>query len=157
MPRTCTICDHPKRFEIDVALATKSAGFRKLATAYKVHESALYRHARNCSMTLHKAMKEIMADALGRAESRTILQQMAALHQRALAILARAEAADELDTALRAVRECRGNLELLARLDGTLTPASAPATGPITIQVQYVDRPTVVQPGSTPAQLEEGE
>ncbi len=42
------------------------------------------------------------------------------LQDRALAILGRAESAGELRTALAAIRETRGNLELLAKLLGDL-------------------------------------
>jgi len=45
------------------------------------------------------------------------------LQAKTLALLARAEAAGDLRTALAAVREARGNLELLGRLAGQLEGA----------------------------------
>lgn len=42
------------------------------------------------------------------------------MHRRALSILGKAEEAGELRTALSAIREARGNLELLAKLLGEL-------------------------------------
>lgn len=71
---------------------------------------------------------------------------MQSLHQRCLALLSRAEASGNIETALRAIREARGNLELLGRLDGTLLPNSQP-TGEVTINVHYVDR----MPAAIPA------
>jgi hypothetical protein len=45
---------------------------------------------------------------------------------------------------LRAVREARGNLELLGRLDGTLTALRPAAkSGKVEITVNYVDRPII--------------
>lgn len=54
------------------------------------------------------------------AEADDLLGQVRALQGRALTILDKAEAAGDLRTALTAIREARGNLELLARLLGEL-------------------------------------
>ena len=54
------------------------------------------------------------------AEADDLLDQVGDLQRRALAILDRAEEAGELRTALSAIREARGNLELLAKLLGEL-------------------------------------
>jgi len=53
-------------------------------------------------------------------EADNLLDQVGDLQRRALAILDRAEEAGELKTALSAIREARGNLELLAKLLGEL-------------------------------------
>jgi hypothetical protein len=54
------------------------------------------------------------------AQADTLLEQVGDLQERALAILDKAEEAGELRTALGAIREARGNLELLAKLLGEL-------------------------------------
>jgi hypothetical protein len=54
------------------------------------------------------------------AQADTLLEQVRTLQQRALTILDKAEEAGELRTALGAIREARGNLELLAKLLGEL-------------------------------------
>jgi uncharacterized protein YjgD (DUF1641 family) len=54
------------------------------------------------------------------AQADTLLEQVGDLQERALDILDKAEEAGELRTALGAIREARGNLELLAKLLGEL-------------------------------------
>ena len=50
----------------------------------------------------------------------TLLEQVQTLHAKAWSILASAEAEGDLKTALHAIRETRGTLELLAKLLGEL-------------------------------------
>ena len=71
----------------------------------------------------HLPAKLVMAEKAGEAaEAGTLLEQVRDLQGRALSILEKAEAAGELRTALGAIREARGNLELLAKLLGKLEP-----------------------------------
>lgn len=154
MPNTCTICRHPKQIEIDNALiaAGHLGSLRNIAKRYSVGLSSLHRHKLNCLPEL----KSIVQGSTAVVEAKTILRQMGELHERALKILERAEAADKLDTALRAVRECRGNLELLAQLDGTLNPKVA-AAGPVNVTIVYTDKSAAAPLGSTMPQCIEGD
>jgi hypothetical protein len=54
------------------------------------------------------------------AQADSLLDQVRELQDKALGILDKAEKAGELRTALSAIREARGNLELLAKLLGEL-------------------------------------
>jgi len=54
------------------------------------------------------------------AQADDLLEQVRDLQAKALGILSKAEEAGELRTALSAIREARGNLELLAKLLGEL-------------------------------------
>jgi hypothetical protein len=111
MPRTCTICTHADRKAIDGALVGGGV-FRELAAKYRVSEDAIARHkASHLSATLVKAAE---AEDAYRADD--LLAQARALQAKAIGILDRAEAAGDLRTALSAIREARGNLELLAKL-----------------------------------------
>src|SRR5918998_159300 len=86
MPRSCTVCTHPDRTEIDEALVG-GVSSAEIAGRYRtIGERAIRRHRTN-------HLPET---------------------------LAKAEEAGELRTALGAIREARGNLELLARLLGEL-------------------------------------
>ena len=67
---------------------------------------------------------------------------MRSLNGRALRILADAEVAQDRATALHAIRECRRNLELIARLTGELDPRAAGETPGSTLQV----KPTIPSP-----------
>ena len=69
----------------------------------------------------HLPAKLVMAERAAEvAEADTLLEQVKGLQGRAYAILEKAEKAGELRTALGAIREARGNLELLAKLLGEL-------------------------------------
>ncbi len=115
MPRSCTLCEHPKREEIDRALVGETSNL-SISSVFGVSESAVRRHkANHLPATLAKAHGAGEA-----ARGDNLLEQVGDLQRRALGILDRAEEAGELKTALSAIREARGNLELLAKLLGEL-------------------------------------
>jgi hypothetical protein len=115
MPRRCTVCDHPQRHSIDEALVT-GAPYRSVAKRSGLSESAVYRHkAEHLAAHLLKA-KEV--EEVAHADD--LLQQVRDLQSHALDILERAEKAGDLRTALAAISQARGNLELLGKLAGEL-------------------------------------
>ena len=116
MPRSCTVCAHPKREEMDRALV-EGVSAAEISGRYRtVGERAVRRHRSN-----HLPAKLVMAEKAAEvAEADNLLDQVGDLQRRALAILDKAEEAGELKTALSAIREARGNLELLAKLLGEL-------------------------------------
>ena len=115
MPRSCTVCVHPKREEINRALVG-GASNRSVASLHDVSEASVRRHKGK-----HLPAKLVMAQAAEEvAEADTLLDQVKGLQARAYALLDKAEEAGELRTALSAIREARGNLELLAKLLGEL-------------------------------------
>jgi hypothetical protein len=115
MPRSCTVCEHPDREAIDRALVGDSSNLT-VSSLFGVSESAVRRHKAN-----HLPAKLVMAQAAEEvAQADTLLDQVRDLQRRALEILDKAEEAGELRTALGAIREARGNLELLAKLLGEL-------------------------------------
>ena len=115
MSRTCTICSHPERNAIDRALI-ESRPLREVARHYETSKDALFRHkAEHLPGTLVKAKEaEDIASAGG------LLKQIVDLQQRTLTVLEKAEDKEDLKTVLQAVRESRGNLELLAKMLGEL-------------------------------------
>ena len=115
MPRSCSICEHPKRAAIDEALVG-GASNRSLASLYDVSEAAVRRHKGN-----HLPAKLVMAQAAEEvAQADDLLDQVRDLQQRTLAILETAEKTKQHRTALAAIREARSNVELLAKLLGQL-------------------------------------
>jgi hypothetical protein len=115
MPRTCTICTHEDRHTIDRALVAGEA-FRSISDRFTVSKTALIRHKdAHIPATLAKARE---AEELVRADE--LLSQVRELQGRTLSILTASEEAGELRTALAAIREARGNLELLGKLAGEL-------------------------------------
>jgi hypothetical protein len=114
-PRTCTVCVHPNREQIDVALVAGEPN-RRIATQHSLSEASVRRHHDgHLPSTLLKA-KEV--EEVARADD--LLAEVRSLQARTLAILEAAEETKELRTALGAIREARSNLELLAKLAGDL-------------------------------------
>ena len=115
MPRTCTVCAHDARANIDRALVA-SEPLRTIADRWSVSKTSLMRHkAEHVPATLAKAQE---AQEVARADD--LLADVRALQARTLAILNAAEASEQHRTALSAIREARSNLELLAKLLGEL-------------------------------------
>ncbi len=118
MPRRCTICTHEKRTDIDQALVGRRP-FRDIAGQFDVSKSALVRHHDDhLPASLVKAQEATEA-----AQADALLAQVVDLRDKALGILKKAEDADELQTAISAIREARANVELLGKLAGQLKDA----------------------------------
>ncbi len=116
MPRSCTVCTHRNRAEIDEALVAGVSSAEISGRYRTISERAVRRHKAN-----HLPAKLVMAQAAEEvAEADDLLSQVQDLQARAHGILDRAERAGDLRTALGAIREARGNLELLAKLLGEL-------------------------------------
>lgn len=119
MSRHCTICDDPRRAEIDAALVSER-GYRAVAKRFGLSESATYRHrAEHLPESLMMARE---AGEIARADS--LLGDLRSLHERTVRILCEAENAGDLRVALQAVREARGNMELMAKLVGHIGEGS---------------------------------
>ncbi len=117
MPRSCPICDHEDLDEINAALASNER-IRTIAERWSVRKTALMRH-RNEHLPF-SAIEAKEAEAHAKAEegeadapAENLLDQLRDLQERALATLEEAEEAEELNVALRAIREVKGNLELM--------------------------------------------
>ena len=117
MPRSCPICDHEDLDEINVALASNER-IRTIAERWSVRKTALMRHRNEHLPFSAIEAKEAEAEAEEAEEdapAEDLLDQVRDLKERALASLEEAEEAEELNAALRAIREAKGNLELMTR------------------------------------------
>jgi hypothetical protein len=115
MPRRCTVCDHPEKHSIDEALVS-GVPYRSVAKRFALSESSVYRHKTE-HLPAH-LLKAKEAEEVAQADD--LLEQVRHLQTHALDILERAEKAGDLRTALAAISQARGNLELLAKLSGEL-------------------------------------
>lgn len=115
MARTCTICSKPQRPAIDKAIVAGTP-LATIATEYHVIDESLRRH-RDAHLPA-RLVKAAEAEEVAQADD--LLAQVRSLQTRALSILDQAEQAGDLKVALSAIREARGNLELLAKLLGEL-------------------------------------
>jgi hypothetical protein len=133
MPRVCTVCQHPERAAIDKALVGGSAK-RDVSALFRVSEDAVTRHA---AAHLPKALAQAHEEREA-ARADDLLAEARRLKEITMGLLGRAVQANELRTAIAAVREARGNLELIGKLLGDLD--AQPTTNNImTVRVVYDD------------------
>jgi hypothetical protein len=115
MTQVCSICSSAHRDVID-RLLVMGGSYRRIAARFSLTEQAVRRHkANHLPAALAKAHE---AEEVAQADS--LLLQLQWLQWKALCLLDAAEKAGDGRTALGAIREARGNLELLARLVGEL-------------------------------------
>lgn len=108
----CTICNHPDRREIDEQIVAGTP-VRDIAGRFGISKSAVYRHKKNhlpSSLAKARESEEV-------AQADDLLGRIRGLQQRSLRILNTAEQSGELKTALKAIRETRENIKLLAQLE----------------------------------------
>ena len=136
MPRKCTVCEHEKVEEIN-RLLLEGVSLRDLAGRYSVSKTALHRHKEShlpAELTKAREAREI-------AKADSLLDQVTELRDKALSILDKAEQAGDLRTALQGVREAKGCLELLARLQGELQEQT---TVNVLVNPQWITLRTVI-------------
>ncbi len=117
MPRSCPICDHEDLDEINAALASNER-IRTIAERWSVRKTALMRHRNEHLPFSAIEAKEAEAEAKEAEEdapAEDLLDQVRDLKERALASLEEAEEAEDLNAALRAIREAKDNLELMTK------------------------------------------
>ncbi len=117
MPRTCTVCTHPERHEIESALVNRSASYRVIASQYSITQAAVGRHVSGGHIAERLAKAREAEDA---AKADELLMDVRRVQARTLIMLRDAERARDLRTALAAVREARNNIALLAEMRGQL-------------------------------------
>lgn len=111
MPRTCTICTHAERADIDQALIAGEA-FRDIARRCRVSKDAIARHKAHLPAHVAKA-----AEAQTVAQADDLLASVQRLRERLETALTKAEAARDV-AAL--AREARETARLLLEVEGRL-------------------------------------
>jgi hypothetical protein len=136
--RVCTVCTHEKRYEIEEKLATRQGTYRGLARTYGVSEDAVSRHVSGGHIA---QLIALAADAQRAAAGDSILDRIEALHARTLAILKAAEKTKQYRTALSAIREARGNLELIGEVTKEINRTP---TLNLTLHPEYIEVRTLI-------------
>jgi len=113
MPRSCTVCSHESRYEIDAILVDRSKTYRDIAGQYGVSKTAVGRHVSEGHIG---ELISLAADAERAARADSLLDRIEDLQARTLAILEASEETREHGTALSAIREARRNLELIGEV-----------------------------------------
>jgi hypothetical protein len=136
------VCRDPRLHEITQALATGMSQYAA-ARKYGFTQQTLWKHCKN----------HMGAALLEHNLTAPVLDQIRRLNQRTLRILTKAESGKWQDPAiaLKAIGECRHNLELIAKLTGELKSPEANAHEPVKVIIEYVDKQLVVERTSQPA------
>ena len=137
MPRTCTVCNHRDREEIDSALLGGEA-FRNLAKRFATSPTALFRHKRqHIPLALARANEDRES-----AHGNSLLDQVQQLQVRAMSILDKAEQAGDLRTALAAIGQAKGVLSLRAQVTPAEEPPEPPAAAIFSLNEVFVGAPS---------------
>ena len=126
MSRGCKICKSNHLKAVDQAIINGKT-LQEIADKYHFHVSTISRHKAHIADKIRKACA--VADA---QDGATVMQRIEDLLQKANDLLDKAELSGDIRTALIAIRETRGCLELLAKATGQFTPET------ILIQVEPV-------------------
>ena len=138
MPRSCSVCTHPRTAEISKELAG-GASVRGVSSRFGLSHAAAHRHLTTCLRISRSADKTPRKSADSEAQPsapdssrhetetdpKALIRRAGALLDDAMAILARAKADNDSRLGLNAVRECRSSLELLMKAHGMLAPEAA--------------------------------
>jgi len=115
MPRPCTVCTHKDIENINKRLLGGEI-YRTIADDTGLSETALKRHkSEHIPVAAAKASKAVEV-----AKADGLLEDINGLREKAMSILQKAEESGDLKTALLGIREARGCLELLAKVEGKL-------------------------------------
>ncbi len=114
----CTVCDHPQRKAIDLALTASSE--RSVAKQHGLSPAAIHRHK---TTHLRPSLARVAASRED-VSANGVIDRMVELQTRTLALLDAAEKNSKPVEVARIIRECRENELALARLTGLLREGS---------------------------------
>jgi hypothetical protein len=114
MPRTCTICGHPSREEIDHALVSGKT-YREITGNFPVSKSALERHRDHITASILKAKE---ATEIARGDD--LVEDLRTLAVEANRLKSQAEESGNVRAAIAALREITRLIELRAKIAGEL-------------------------------------
>ncbi len=118
MGRTCTVCNHKDLEEINKLLLSGEP-YRTIADQYDLSKTALIRHKESHISELLSKSTDLKAEVESIQGNQT-LSEVRALKARALEILAEAQGAGDLKTALMGIREARSWIELCMKAEGQI-------------------------------------
>src|SRR5215218_11398163 len=117
MPRTCTVCSHVRRDEIERELVNRTSTYRDIARQYSVSKDAVSRHV--ASGHIAERLKKAKDEEDVRA-ALDVLGQLKAINTACFSVLKNARKSSEPEVVLKAVDRIQRQLELQAKLLGDL-------------------------------------
>ncbi len=115
MPRTCTICTHPERAQIEAAIAAGTS-YRVISRQFSVGHDSVQRHAAD---HIQEAIKQTQA-AKEEAHGLDVVKQLHVINGITLAILQEARKDKMYALALSAIDRVQKQIELQAKLLGDI-------------------------------------
>ena len=115
MPRTCTICSHPERAQIDAAFVSGTP-YRSIAKQFGCSDAAMYRHT---SEHIAQAIKETK-QAQEEAQALDVVKQLKEINRVTLEIMKESRSDKKNGMALFAIDRLQKQLELQAKLLGDI-------------------------------------
>ncbi len=115
MAQVCKVCTHEQLELINSDLA-ESKNISEISRKYNVSWHSLKAHREN-HLPAHMVKAKEAEESI---TAGNLLSQVQFLQEKALSMLGKAEQAGDMKTALQGVREARGCLELLAKMQGEL-------------------------------------
>lgn len=112
MSRLCTVCNHPQRQEIDLALFKHATGYRDIARRYGLDKSSLLRHERNHLNLTWELSKGIQAMLSGD----NLLEMLGKWHERMEQQYQNADASANIMAAVATARTGISAIESFARI-----------------------------------------
>jgi hypothetical protein len=113
VPRSCSICSHESRYDIESILVDRSKPYRDIARQFGVSKDAISRHVSGGHIS---ELIALAADAERAARADSLLDRIEALQSRTEAALARAEGTENFSAIFSGIREMRSNLELIGEI-----------------------------------------
>jgi DNA-binding transcriptional ArsR family regulator len=136
MTRTCTICTHAARENIDSSLVRRIP-YRDISKRFDVSESALSRHLNeHLSTYVQQALSEYAT-----SKGIKVLDRLGATLERLDGFLDKAEEKEDAREFVTVAAELRKELELIAKLQGEL--AQEGTTG-ILVNAEYLEARTLI-------------
>ncbi len=159
MPRTCTVCRHPKREDVDRALL-RGESLRHLEKRVGIPRTSLWRHKRHSTAALARA-----GEAIEIAHAGQLAEELTALIGDAHRLKKQAERNSDTVTALKAIHELCRLVELAAKVSGELHDRAqhnelhvhVPEEAALRIAQTFVERHRAKSKLELPAQLIEAE
>jgi DNA-binding transcriptional ArsR family regulator len=131
VPRTCTVCSHPARENIDSSLVRRIP-YRDISKRFDVSESALSRHLNeHLSTYVQQALSEYAA-----SKGVKVLDKLGNTLNRLDGFLDAAEEKEDAREFVTVAAELRKELELIAKLQGELAQEG---TTNILVNAEYVE------------------
>ena len=113
MTRVCTVCAHEESFAINEDIVIGITSIRAIASHYGLNRESVRRHKEHIPQLLLQACNDMQG-----YEADAILLRVEHLENETLQLLEDEKASSEVDRRiiLQAIREQRGNIELIAKI-----------------------------------------